>query len=494
MLHSRLIIWMLGISLFLASCTDNSRYVQALPKDAALVSSVNLGSLFVKSGLQHGRGEVFAAKLKTALGSGLEGSQQLVERILQDSSVSGLDLSDKLYFFVGAHSASTGILIRIADQGKLRDLLDALKEQQVCEAPRESDGCRWTTAGRVLIAYSDVALLIMAHPQGGNPEDLQHQAAMLLRQGKEDGFVASSDYEKMHVAQGDIITIASLNMLPQKYVAPLTMGMSAELKLQDVKALAVIDFQMGKAVMDIQTLITDKVIIGQTQKLLEGSGNVKGDYLDKFPANTGFWTAANIDGKKIYALLNENPTISRQFRHSMIPLDFQTIFESIKGDVVLAMPDPLRSRAFIAYADVTNRNFLQTFEDLRPLLAMTGGQMQLLSQGADAYEFRMIDASALNLGTGPAVFWFGVKDGQFYITNHEELIGKRVLGLSLRDTKWGREVEGKCMFAALNLAPVIQGTEYLTIASPDGLNAHLELVMKNQEVNVLQQLLQIAGF
>lgn len=494
MSYTRVIGWMLGICAFLVSCTDSSRYVRALPKDAALVSSVNLESLFVKSGLQDGRGEMLVAKLKSALGSGLEGSRQLVDRILQDPSASGLDLSDKLYFFVGAHSASTGILVRIADEGKLQDLLDALSGQQVCEVPRESDGCTWTTAGRVLVAYSDVALLIMAHPQGGNPEDLQHQAAMLLRQGDEEGFIASPDYEKMHAAQGDIVTLSSLNMLPQKYVAPLTMGVSAELKLQDVKALAVVDFREGKAVMDIQTLTTDKVIASQTRKLLESSGGIKGAYLDRFPANTGLWTASNIDGKLIYALLNENPTISRQFQHSMIPLDFQAVFEAVKGDVVLAMPDPLRSRAFIAYADVANRDFLQTFEDLKPLLAMTGGQMQLLSQGTDAYEFRMVDASALGLGAGPAAFWFGVEDGHLYITNDRDLVGKKVLGLSLRDAKWGSHVEGKRIFAALNLASAVKGAAYLTVESPDGLNVHLELVMENKEVNVLQQLLRTAGF
>ena len=60
----------------------------------------------------------------------------------------------------------------------------------------------------------------------------------------------------------------------------------------------------------------------------------------------------------------------------------------------------------LLYADVTNKDFLQSFEDLRPLLAMTGGQMQLNATGKDQYEFRMYRQS----------IWFGVKDNLLYIS------------------------------------------------------------------------------
>lgn len=48
----KVIVWIAGISLLLASCSDGSRYVQALPADAALVSSIQLESLVGKSGLK----------------------------------------------------------------------------------------------------------------------------------------------------------------------------------------------------------------------------------------------------------------------------------------------------------------------------------------------------------------------------------------------------------------------------------------------------------
>jgi len=91
-------------------------------------------------------------------------------------------------------------------------------------------------------------------------------------------------------------------------------------------------------------------------------------------------------------------------------LDLSGIFSSIHGDVAVGY-NSLSNNDLLIYADVTNKDFLQSFEDLKPLLAMTGGQMQLNSTGKDQYEFRMYRQS----------IWFGVKDNLLYISNNERL-------------------------------------------------------------------------
>lgn len=81
----------------------------------------------------------------------------LVDNIIKEPSESGLALDERLYIFVGSHSSSAGVLARVADEGKIDDLLCLLKEQQICELLRDGEGCKWTTAGKFLIAYSDAA-------------------------------------------------------------------------------------------------------------------------------------------------------------------------------------------------------------------------------------------------------------------------------------------------------------------------------------------------
>lgn len=486
-------IWVGIFMLLLASCTDGSKYVLALPDDAALVTSVNLKTLSQKAGLNDEKEKSVARKLKAVLGSDLS-SRELVDKIIQNPSESGIALKDNIYFFVRKQAASAGVLARVSNRSAIADLLEAFHEQQLCGALRESGGCTWTVMGNTLIAYSDIALVAMTPLRQGEAKDLQYQAERLLRQKEGEGFASTPDYQKMMESKGDIITLASLELLPSEYVTPLTMGVSAELKLKDVKALATLSFENGKAVADIIPVITDGVMNDLLEKQLKACSVLKGHYLDTFSSNTGVWMAMNVDGGQIFSLLNENPTMRRQFKTSMIPLDFAAIFNAVKGDVTIAFPNPLRSRDFIMYADVVNRDFLQTFEALKPLVAMSGGQVKLLNKGQDAYEFRAVDAAMLNLGKGPMALWFGVKDNRFYLTNNDQLVGKKPLGWSLRDTEWGGGVTGKRFFGAVNFAGMTGGLGYLTAESPDGKNIHIEWVMKDKQVNVLQQLVQIVGF
>ena len=96
-------IWVGIFMLLLASCTDGSKYVLALPDDAALVASVNLKTLSQKAGLNDEKEKSVARKLKAVLGSDLS-SRELVDKIIQNPSESGIALEDNIYFFVRKQS------------------------------------------------------------------------------------------------------------------------------------------------------------------------------------------------------------------------------------------------------------------------------------------------------------------------------------------------------------------------------------------------------
>ena len=89
-------------------------------------------------------------------------------------------------------------------------------------------------------------------------------------------------------------------------------------------------------------------------------------------------------------------------------------------------------------------DFLQTFEDLRPLLALTGGQITLDNVGPNEYLMR----------TYYGHFWFGVKNNRLYVTNNRkwaEEVG-RTYGASLGVKPWSAEVKQNRLYASLNLA------------------------------------------
>lgn len=68
----------------------------------------------------------------------------------------------------------------------------------------------------------------------------------------------------------------------------LTMGVSAELRLKDVKAVSTIDFVAGKTVVDVELMVADKVMKDIMEKKQQVTSTVKGGYLDMFPSATPF--------------------------------------------------------------------------------------------------------------------------------------------------------------------------------------------------------------
>lgn len=486
----------LGVTFLLSSCGEGNSYTNALPKDAAAVCSMDLMEMAQKCDLND------QAKLSMGkvMKSVLKGSADaLVDKLMENPEESGLGLADRVYFFKPSQMEMAGVLVRVTDKGKLEDLIKMLQEQKVCEAPADGDGCRWTVGGSGLMAWTDDAFLALVND--GDPKDLRHQASMWLRQQAGEGYSGTPEFKKLADADEDVAMVTSLNAMPKSYLTPMTMGLPADLNLNDLKLFSTLDFQAGKAVMEVETLLAGK-FKDLLEKQAEVSGELDGTYLEAFPANTVLWMAANVNGEKAYELLRENPTVRQELDNSMMPLDFEAIFKAVKGDVAVAMPEMSMNPGFILYADVTGSEFLRTFEDLKPMLAMTNGQMRLVDKGENAYQFVAADGSMWGLGRRPVYVWFGVKDKHFYLTNNEELIGREVKGLSLKDCDWAKDVKDKHFYLNVNFQalsavlpqiPYVNMLDYLSVESDEPTKARMVLQMKDHQENVLKQLVKIVN-
>lgn len=496
------------LALFMAACGSTSDYRNAIPAKSAAVVAIDANSMSEKSGLSGDKADkAVISRFENMVKSGLVGSEALVEKIFRDAEESGLGLKEKIYLFMGEQAKMGGLLVKVTDRDKLEELIEALKKQQICLPVKETDGCEWTVVGDWLLAYNDGAMVLVADNKGSDPKSLVRQASMWLRQKDGEGFSASDDFKIMEQKKGDIIVWSSLDVLPHEAVYPLIMGVSAEMRLKDVKAVSTVDFTTGKTVMDVEMMVTDKVMKGILEKKQMVTSDIEGNYLDVFPQNTPFWATANIKGGEFYDFICENPSVRRYFEKSMIPLDFGSVFSAIKGDVALGMSGP-DGREFIAYADVTTDAFLKSFESLKSMAALSGGQVILRNHGDNGYEFKTVDGSLVGLAPGYLALWIGVKDGRFYVTNKESLIDRRVLGLSLRNREWGERVKGQRFFMVSDLTSLDRlfdlskfkgsmasvlvffgGLDYLTVESADGSNVHIEIIMKDKNRNPLSVLL-----
>ena len=490
---------MLAALLLLAACSPQTEYTHAIPKNASVVMGMELDEMATKAGLNGATGEKVVAKLKTLVKGGLQGdAAQLAERIIEHPAESGLSFDDKVYLFATPHTEAIAVLAKVTDEGKVETLLEAFEKESLATPLREESGCRWTQMGGALCAFNNGTFLLL-QPSRGDAAGMKGTLLSLMRQEQGEGFSALPEFAKVKAEGNDMASVINLSAVPYEWTTPLRMGLSSNLRLEDIKYFVAANFEQGRVVVNSESLIQNPMVLSFFDAMDKVMQPIAGKYLDFYPGNTLLWAGGNIQGKTLYQMLCQNPTIKQVLDNPLLPVDVEYIFSSIEGDFSIGFDN----QNYLLYADVTNSGFLKTFEDLRPLLALTGGQITLDNVGKDEYLMRTYYGN----------FWFGVKNNRLYVTNNgtwAEEAG-RTYGASLAVKPWASEVKDNRLLASLNMAEManmritltgnasVDGAiqlvksqcNYLNASMTDWRHGKAELVLKDKDMNLLQWLVGI---
>ena len=491
---------LIGI-LFLVSCSPKTEYTHALPKNASIVVGMELDQMANKAGLNGSGGEKVIKKLKTLMKGGLQGdAAQLAERIIDQPSESGLSFDDKVYLFATPHAEALAILAKVTDEGKLETLMNVLQKESIATPLREESGCRWTQVGGALCAFNNGTFLLL-QPSKGDASGMKGTLLSLMRQKEGEGFASLPEFTKIEAPGNDIASVVNLSAVPYELTTPLRMGLSADIRLEDIKYFVSANFEPGKVVMNSESLISNPKILGFFDTMDKVIQPIQGKYLDYYQGNTLLWASGRIDGKELYRMLCQNPTIKQMLDNPLLPVDVEYIFSSIQGDFAMGR-STLYTDNYLLYADVTNSDFLKTFEDLRPMLALTGGQIVLDNVGTDEYVMRTYEGN----------YYFGVKNNRLYVTNNRSFAEEagRTYGASMGVKPWSAEVKQNRLYASVNLSAIakayrsysftgnkqvdtflmllINQCNYLNASMPDWRQGKAELVLNEKEQNLLKLL------
>lgn len=494
---------LIGI-LFLVSCSPKTEYTHALPKNASIVVGMELDQMANKAGLNGSEGEKVVKKLKTLMKGGLQGdAAQLAERIIDQPSESGLSFDDKVYLFATPHAEALAILAKVTDEGKLETLMNVLQKESIATPLREESGCRWTQVGGALCAFNNGTFLLL-QPSKGDASGMKGTLLSLMRQKEGEGFASLPEFTKIEAPGNDIASVVNLSAVPYELTTPLRMGLSADIRLEDIKYFVSANFEPGKVVMNSESLISNPKILGFFDTMDKVIQPIQGKYLDYYQGNTLLWASGRIDGKELYRMLCQNPTIKQMLDNPLLPVDVEYIFSSIQGDFAMGR-STLYTNNYLLYADVTNSDFLKTFEDLRPMLALTGGQIVLDNVGTDEYVMRTYEGN----------YYFGVKDNRLYVTNNRSFAEEagRTYGASMGVKPWSAEVKQNRLYASVNLSAIakayrsysftgnkqvdtflmllINQCNYLNASMPDWRQGKAELVLNDKDQNLLKLLVSM---
>ena len=241
--------------MLLAACSPKTEYTHAIPKNASMVVGMELDEMAQKAGLNGTSGEKAIAKLKALVKGGLQGdAAQLAERIIDQPSESGLSFDDKVYLFATPHAEALAILAKVTDEGKLETLLNMLEKESIATPLREESGCQWTQVGGALCAFNNGTFLLL-QPSKGDASGMKGTLLSLMRQEEGEGFSVLPEFAKIETDGNDIASVLNLSAVPYEMTTPLRMGLSADIRLEDIKYFVTTNFEQGKVVVDTESLI-----------------------------------------------------------------------------------------------------------------------------------------------------------------------------------------------------------------------------------------------
>ena len=417
---------------FLVGCTSQTEYTNALPKEASVVASVDLPSIIKKSGLQGAEGEKVTAKLLPMIQSGLTGeAAKLAEKMVKNPQELGLSFHEKAYFFATPNATAWGMLAKVDSESKLEEVFAILQKEQLATPLKEESGCRWTQIGGAVCAFNASSFLLVQDAHG-DASSIKGSVFRWMRQDAEESFNSRPAFVSMKEEQGDITSYVNLSVVPHEYTSVVRMGLPGEIGVEDIAYLFSLRFDDGQVSFRTRSLSDHSLVNRIFRNLDECTSSMAGKFLPYFPANVDLWLGANLQGKRLYDLMAGHPLLRKMLENPKLPVDVKRIFSAIKGDVAIGYTSLLQG-SFLAYADVSSADFLQTFEELRPLCEMSGGQLSLETLGKDQY--------LLKTYQGP--YWFGVRNGLCYVTNDATLADEagRNYGVSLQQKPWAANAD-----------------------------------------------------
>ena len=240
---------------FMAACSKKADYIHVIPADASAVASINLNSLADKAGLNDKQNEGMKQKMMEALKSGMNAAAfQQLEKIMKNPSQSGIDVKAPVFVFTSKTFISPTIVAKVSNIEDLRASLDLMAKEGICQPIAEEEGYSFTSLQKNNLLVFNENAAVMTEAYGTSQMDVAKQTiSTLLKQTEENSIASNGSFRKMQDQKGDINFFASMDAVPKMYTQQISLGLSSQIDLSEVKAVGNLNFEKGKIALQIET-------------------------------------------------------------------------------------------------------------------------------------------------------------------------------------------------------------------------------------------------
>lgn len=370
-----------GLLIMLCSCSDDD-YLNAIPQGSMALISIDMPKVAQENGSNTG----------------------ILKDILHVDDVEkcGIDIKSKLYLFESP-DGDLGLCARISDRGDAEEWMRNLAKEGLAKSPKQQRGCLFTAIkSSWVVGISESAMLVMGPAVGAAQAQMQQYMSRLLNLDEDQGIKGTPIYNKLDSINSPVAIVAQAQALPEKFVAPFTLGAPKDADASQVLIAADMEVKSGCLVINGETFSFNKEINKALHNAAKIYRPIRGKYTESMSKNALMGMFMNVDGNQFIKLLQTNRGLQALLTGINAAIDMNNIIKSVNGDMAIVLPSFSDDALSISMAaQLSNKNWLADV-DYWKQSCPKGGRIE--NWGKDSYYYT----------DGSTSFYFGVTaDNQF---------------------------------------------------------------------------------
>lgn len=390
MKKTRLFIIASLMIVLMSACSDND-YLNAIPSKSTAVISIDMSRL---NGQEQEQNQEHI--LKTMLH-------------VDDVSKCGLDVKEKVYLFETI-DGNLGLCAKVADEGDVSNWLSELSQQRICSTVTERKGFHFAVLkDSWLVGFSSKALLVMGPVVAEAQAEMQRQMVRYLKADEDAGIKSSKLFAQLDSIDSPMAMVAQAVALPEKFVAPFTLGAPKDADASQIVIAAGMDVENGVLKIAGRTFSFNPSINQALVKSQQVFRPIHGDYVQSMPDDAMAGIFMNVAGSRFLPLVQSNQGLQTLLMGINASIDMDNILRSVDGDLSIVLPalgaDHMK---MMMAARLSHAKWLSDVDYWK----------QSCPKGSTIGNWK---SNAFCYSSGKTCFYFGVTDDKQFFSGNDEV-------------------------------------------------------------------------
>lgn len=390
MKKTRLFIIASLMIVLMSACSDND-YLNAIPSKSTAVISIDMSRL---NGQEQEQNQEHI--LKTMLH-------------VDDVSKCGLDVKEKVYLFETI-DGNLGLCAKVADEGDVSNWLSELSQQRICSTVTERKGFHFAVLkDSWLVGFSSKALLVMGPVVAEAQAEMQRQMVRYLNADEDAGIKSSKLFAQLDSIDSPMAMVAQAVALPEKFVAPFTLGAPKDADASQIVIAAGMDVEDGVLKIAGRTFSFNPSINQALVKSQQVFRPIQGDYVQSMPDDAMAGIFMNVAGSRFLPLVQSNQGLQTLLMGINASIDMDNILRSVDGDMSIVLPTlGADHMQMMMAARLSHAKWLSDVDYWK----------QSCPKGSTIGNWK---SNAFCYSSGKTCFYFGVTDDKQFFSGNDEV-------------------------------------------------------------------------